>query len=88
MTLKSKFNVGDRVWAYREGWQAFFEYKVVSIPEWFEGSGFNYLLRHEDNEETFEEITNEDSIYQYREDVIDAAFRPYVEQEEPQPVEE
>ena len=88
MTLQTKFNVGDRVWKARQYSTCFYEYVIVGIPEWYDGSGFNYDVRHEDDNESFEERCNENDLYAYKEDILDSCFIAYVEQPDPTPEDE
>ena len=77
MSIQSKFEVGDKVWAFSADQVKFFEGTISEIQSWDKWNGFRYEIRHRNAEDPDMPIiinTEENNIFETKQEVIDEKF--------------
>lgn len=77
MSIQSKFEVGDKVWAFSSDQVKFFEGTISEINSWDKWSGFRYEIRHKNAQDPNMPIiinTDENNIFATQQEVINEKF--------------
>lgn len=51
MTLTSKYDIGDKVWAFESGIGKYYKGTVTNITSWDTWGGFHYEIQHNGEEQ-------------------------------------
>lgn len=76
MSIQSKFEVGDKVWALDE-FGTYYESTITEIISWDKWAGFRYEVRHNGVETKYFNVI-ETAILLSRQDIIDNKIIPEV----------
>lgn len=73
MSIQSKFNEGDSVWAFSAEEGKFYEGIVKEVQSWDKWNGFRYAISHRGEE--IKEINSEERyLYSSKQEIIDNCF--------------
>lgn len=73
MNIQSAFNVGDKVWVYRNEDRKFYEGTIQDVQSWDKWNGFHYEIKHQGETEIMINV-EERLIYNSREEIISECF--------------
>lgn len=73
MNIQSAFNVGDKVWVYRNEDHKYYEGTIQDVQSWDKWNGFRYEIKHQGATELIINV-EEKLIFNSREEINSTCF--------------